>query len=215
MTSPAPSVRPPASQPIVCIVLAAGQARRMGRLKQLLPWGATTVLGQTVRHITGAGLSDVLVVTGFAAAEVAAEAARHGAAVVHNPHFAAGEMLSSLQVGVRTLLNRPVPPVAVIVALGDQPLIPPSVYRALVDAFASGPQQLVAPQYGQQRGNPVLIGAAHFPELLALPRGAAPRDLLRRHATDLLLVPVDSPAVLVDLDRPEEYERYRPEPPVT
>ena len=69
---------------------------------------------------------------------------------------------------------------------------------------------LVAPSYDGQRGNPVLIGRAHFEELLSLPPGAAPRALLKRHPADLHLEPVDDPAVLRDLDRPEQYQRWRP-----
>jgi molybdenum cofactor cytidylyltransferase len=193
------------------VVLAAGRARRMGKLKQLLPWGDTTVLGETLRQVRAAGYDDVLVVTGHRSQQVAAEARRHGAAAIINPRYDEGEMLSSLQAAVRELLRRQTPPAAVLVVLGDQPLVPPEVYRRLRRAFVQGEGMLIAPLYQGRRGNPVLIGAAHFAEVLALPAGSAPRALLRRHAAELVLVPVEARGVLVDLDRPEQYEQYRPD----
>jgi molybdenum cofactor cytidylyltransferase len=52
---------------VTAVVLAAGESRRMGEIKQLLPWGATTVLGQTLRNVKASGVHDVVVVTGHAA----------------------------------------------------------------------------------------------------------------------------------------------------
>ena len=51
---------------ISAILLAAGQSRRMGRPKLILPWGETTVLGQVVSTFAAAGIEDILVVTGGA-----------------------------------------------------------------------------------------------------------------------------------------------------
>ena len=202
---PAPAAR------ITAVILAAGRARRMGRLKQLLPWGATTVLGATIARVQATPVTDVLVVVGHEADAVAACAAAAGAAVVVNPDYDAGELLSSLQVAVRTLRAEAAPPAAVLVVLGDQPLLEPETMAPLLDAFHEGRGALIAPVYDGRRGNPVLIGSRHFDELLALPRGAAPRDLLRARAAELTLVPVASPSILLDLDRPADYARHRPD----
>jgi molybdenum cofactor cytidylyltransferase len=179
----------------------------MGEPKQLLPWGDTTVLGQTLRNLQQSTVDHIVVVSGHEAEKVAAEAAASGVPVIHNPDYAAGEMLSSLQAAVRRL---PPDQDAVLVMLADQPLVRAATIDRLLAAYRSGQGELLAPVYGGQRGNPVLIGRPYFAELLALPRGQAPRTLLRRHRPHLRLVEVDSDAILVDLDRPEEYERHRP-----
>ncbi|MCA9962500.1 MAG: nucleotidyltransferase family protein, partial [Anaerolineales bacterium] len=126
---------------------------------------------------------------------------------VHNPQYAAGEMLSSLQTAVRQL-----PPHvdAVLVILADQPLVTAAMMELLLAAYWQGTHDLIAPIYQGQRGNPVLIGRRFFSELLALPPDAAPRHLLRRHADELHLVPMPDDAILLDMDDREAYERIRP-----
>lgn len=197
--------------PIVAIVLAAGQGWRMGpdhqQLKLLLPWGDTTILGQTLRHLQRSSLDHILVVTGYEAAAVAAIAAVHQLPTIHNPDYATGEMLSSLQVGLRQVADTCA---ALLVVLADQPLVTPAIIDQLLAAYRQGPAGIVAPVYQGRRGNPVLFDRRYFAELLALPAGAAPRDLLQKHPADIQLVAVGSDAIFADIDRPEDYERLRP-----
>jgi molybdenum cofactor cytidylyltransferase len=192
---------------VTAVVLAAGESRRMGRQKLLLPWGETTVLGQVLANVRASEIHDILLVSGHEAAAVEAVARAQGVAAVWNEAYAAGEMLSSLQTAVRHL-----PPEieAVLVVLGDQPMVGTAVVNQLLHAYWGMAGPIVAPVYQGQRGNPVLIDRRYFPELLALPLGAAPRDLLRRHADAIHLVEVSEESVLLDLDRPEAYERWRP-----
>ncbi|MEZ4646725.1 MAG: nucleotidyltransferase family protein, partial [Chloroflexota bacterium] len=193
---------------VAAVVLAAGESRRMGAAnKLLLPWGKTMVLGQVLAEVSGTAVYDTLIITGHEADTVAQIAAAHGMAAVHNPQYAAGEMLSSLQTAVRQL-----PPHvdAVLVILADQPLVTAAMMELLLAAYWQGTHDLIAPVYQGQRGNPVLIGRRFFPELLALPPGAAPRHLLRRHAAELHLVPMPDDAILLDMDDREAYERIRP-----
>jgi molybdenum cofactor cytidylyltransferase len=205
---------------VAAVVLAAGQSRRMGRNKLLLPWGATTVLGQTLDNVRASAVHDVMVVTGHEREQVEAILRRQGASrtdnaraaavhlpVVYNGDYANG-MLSSVQAAVRAL---PPGSQAILVVLGDQPMVGPATLDRLLAAYAAAPAGLVAPYFGPRRGNPVLIDRRYFAELLALPADAAPRALLAGHPHDLLAVPVESEAVLHDLDRPEEYKRHRPE----
>jgi molybdenum cofactor cytidylyltransferase len=89
-------------------------------------------------------------------------------------------------------------------------MVGPETLDRLLTAYAASPAGLVAPTFGDRRGNPVLIDRRYFAELLALPADAAPRALLARHSDDLLTVPVADDAVLHDLDYPEQYTRFRP-----
>jgi molybdenum cofactor cytidylyltransferase len=119
-------------------------------------------------------------------------------------------MLSSLQTAIRHL-----DPTCdgVLVVLADQPMVTTETIDKLLAEFVAGRQTLLAPAYHGRRGNPVLIDRHFFPELLALPWGKAPRDLLRRHPDALRLVEVGTDSILRDLDRPQDYRQQRPAPP--
>lgn len=200
------------SKRVTAVVLAAGESRRMGRPKQLLSWGETTILGRTLHNLQQSDVDDILVVSGHRAEEVAAIAHERGVRTVHNPDYAEGEMLSSLQAALPHLPRKAD---AVLVMLADQPLVDAPLINAILDAYRDGAADLVAPAYRGRRGNPVLIGRRYFDELATLPWGDAPRTLLRRHAAALHLVPVDSEAILLDIDRPQEYRRRRPGTPAS
>jgi molybdenum cofactor cytidylyltransferase len=194
-------------QRVTAVILAAGQGRRMGQTKQLLPWGQTTVLGQTLRNVQASAVHNCLLVSGHEALAIEAIAQAAGVTAVHNPNYAKGEMLLSLQTAVRQLEPGCA---AVLVMLADQPMVAPKTLDQILSAFWNGRGDLIAPTYAGRRGNPVLIGRRYFEELLALPAGGAPRDLIQKHQEMLHLVKVDSDSILRDLDRVEEYERWRP-----
>jgi molybdenum cofactor cytidylyltransferase len=88
---------------ISAIILAAGQSKRMGRPKMLLPWGKTTVLGQVIETIQRAGVDEIIVVTGSARGQVEQIVTQHALRSTHNSEYASGEMLASLQTGLRAL----------------------------------------------------------------------------------------------------------------
>ncbi len=195
---------------VMAVVLAAGQAKRMGQTKQLLPWGKTTVLGQVLQNVAETAVHNTLVVTGHDAEKVEQIAIGEGAGTVFNPDYASGEMVSSLQTAVRHLPDHVA---AVLVILADQPMVETGTINQLLEAYWQQKSGLIAPEFQGQRGNPVLIDRTYFAELLELPPSAAPRHLLRHHEAGLHLVPVTSDSILRDLDNPGEYERWRPEIP--
>jgi molybdenum cofactor cytidylyltransferase len=190
---------------IRAVILAAGESSRMGRPKLLLPWENTTVLGRTIQNVQESAVFDSLVVMGAQAEAVAGIAGERGVPVLFNERYATGEMLSSLQTAVAGL---PDEIDAVLVVLGDQPLVGPAIIDQILTAYWQGKGDIIAPQYRSRRGNPVLIGRRYFEELLSIPRGGAPRDLLRKYP--VYQVEVDSQAVLLDIDNPADYQDLRP-----
>src|SRR5512147_1283045 len=89
---------------IGAVILAAGQSRRMGRNKMLLPYGMSTVLETIVTEVAACpAVADVVVVTGHESDRIVALLASYPARCVFNPAYAHAEMLVSLQVGLRAL----------------------------------------------------------------------------------------------------------------
>ena len=87
---------------ITAIILAAGQSKRMGQPKMILPWGETTVLGQVIATFEAAGVEDILIVIG-GEGELVEASVGDSVRTVFNPAYANGEMLSSLQEGLAGL----------------------------------------------------------------------------------------------------------------
>jgi molybdenum cofactor cytidylyltransferase len=209
---------------IAAIILAAGQSKRMGKPKMLLPWGETTVLGQVIAVLAQALQTDsradletgkrmnfeMVVVTGGAREAVEAEAARLAEKFplrcIHNPAHESGEMLSSLQCGLAGLG----PEVeSALIGLGDQPQLSLESARKVVTAFESTRTRLLVPSYNLRRGHPWLVQRDLWDELLSLKAPEKLRDFLNSHAGEIRYVETDQ-TILKDLDTPEDYQRERP-----
>ena len=165
------------------VILAAGMSSRMGANKLLLPWrDGLPIVAHVAAKFPRAGISPVVVVTGRDAALVEAALAAFDLRCVHNPRYATGEMLSSLQVGLRAL--------------------PGGLAGAFVQP-AHEPGWSLAPSYAGRRGHPVLLDRGNWRAMLALGAGARPRDGLGR----VKLVDVADEGVLLDVDTRGVYER--------
>jgi molybdenum cofactor cytidylyltransferase len=189
---------------ITAIVLAAGLSRRMGRPKPLLPWGQRTVIECITATLQEAPVDEILVITGHEHAAVARCLAGGPARVVFNPDYAAGEMLSSIQAGLRASSAAAS---AALLVLGDQPRLERPIVEQVVGAFRAGRGQIVAPSYQMRRGHPLLIGRPYWEAILALADGQTLRGLMRGAGDAIFHVETTSPAVLQDMDTPDEYQR--------
>jgi molybdenum cofactor cytidylyltransferase len=192
---------------ISAIVLAAGLSTRMGTQKLLLPWGDTTVIGNILFTLKQAGLSDIGVVTGRTYAEVEKLILEHGARLLFNQDYANGEMLTSLQVGLRDLGNETE---AILVVLGDQPQIEGQVVKEIMLRFEANHHPIIVPSYEMHRGHPWLLGKAYWAEVLALRAPLTLRDFLNSHHEVIDYLTVTSPSILQDLDTREDYSTFKP-----
>jgi molybdenum cofactor cytidylyltransferase len=186
---------------IGAVILAAGQSRRMGRNKMLLPYGTSTVLETIVTEVTACpAVTDVVIVTGHEPNRITALLAPYSVRCVFNPAYARAEMLVSLQVGVRALSAEVQ---AVLIVLGDHPRLRRDIIQQVIDAYQPG--ALVIPSYQLKRGHPLLIDRLWWAELLALPETATLRDFIRAHEDHIRYVVAEADSVLQDMDTPEEY----------
>ena len=201
---------------IAAVIAAAGFSRRMGRFKQLLPWGDSTVIGTVVDNLCAAGAEPILCVTGHRADEVAAALESSPAQIVPNPQYTNSEMLTSYQTGIAALNNSQFtihhsPFSGSLLALADQPHIPVPVIRQVIEQAQSTPEQIVIPSHQMRRGHPIYLPRRLWSELLALSLDASLRDLLNQHSAEVVYVDVDTDAIRQDMDEWGEYERLRGE----
>lgn len=173
----------------------------MGSPKALLEIDGTTLLARLVQALWLAPVEGVRVVVSADDA-VAAEAQRVGAEVAIHRASASGRA-SSLQAGWRaTPRDR-----SVLVAPVDCPLVAPSTVRALL--ARAGDALVVRPRHAGRGGHPMWLAASLREEALALSPDASLRELVHRDPARRLDVEVDDPAVLDNLDTPEDFERAR------
>jgi molybdenum cofactor cytidylyltransferase len=189
------------------VVLAAGQSRRMGKPKLALPWGSRTVIEQVVLTLLNAGISEIVVVTGGAGEAIEMLLQDYPIRLVHNPEYAHSEMATTLQIGIRSLTPACQ---AALVVLGDQPTIEEKVVKKIVETYLETGAAIIIPSFQMHRGHPWLVGRSLWPDLLALVKEQTLREFTQEHVNDIAYIQTDTPAILYDLDTPEDYLRLRP-----
>ncbi len=196
---------------IGAVVLAAGQSQRMGRPKLTLPWGERSVIEQVVATLVGAGIAEIVVVTGGSREAVEGALTGYPVRLAHNTDDARVENLSSLQVGIRALAALSCQALAAsLVVLGDQPTIETGVVKAVIGTYRETGAPLVVPSYQMHRGHPWLVEHGLWTELLEMAEDQTMRDFLGAHEEKIAYVEVDSPGILKDMDTPEDYQKLRP-----
>jgi molybdenum cofactor cytidylyltransferase len=197
---PSPREKPPSAPRITAIVLAAGTSSRMGSNKMLADFQGSAMVRATVTQALRSSVDEVIVVTGHDKGKVEAVLARMNVRFIHNPDFTTG-LSTSLRCGVSAAQNSD----AVIVCLGDMPLVDNTVIDKLIAAFnPTEHRSIVLPTYQGKFGNPVLWGSEHFDKLLALDGDRGARTLIESLKADAIEIDAGSDAVLRDADTVEE-----------
>ncbi len=192
---------------ISAIILAAGESKRMGEPKMLLPWGKISVLGQVISTFQQAGIDDILVITGGAHEQVEQIVNQYKARSIFNNQFASGEMLSSLQLGLEAQSSQVQ---ATLIGLGDQPQVQAGTVRLICRTFQEQKSRLIVPSFQRRRGHPWLVERSLWNELVELKSPRSPRDFLNEHADEIEYVEVDTSTILADLDTPQDYQTSHP-----
>ena len=192
---------PAPSDPFVTgLVLGAGGSKRLGRPKQLLPYGGGTLLGHVVGVAGDCGFDQTVVAIGGAADEVRAGVDLDGTDVVVNDDYGEG-CSSSIAAAIRGAVD---PRCDVLVLmLGDQPGVTTGTVSALLAGRGDAPLALCA--YDDGPGHPIAFGHSTFGALTALHGDKGVWRLLDERDADVVRVPVDGP-IPPDVDTQEDYE---------
>jgi len=188
---------------IWAIVLAAGESRRMGRPKLLLPYGDKTIIETVVQNVVSSRADRVVVVLGGHRREIEAKIRGFAVKKVINRRYQEG-MLSSVRRGLSAL---PSSARSAVFILADQPDVSSSLIDSVIEAYRRENKGIVLPVYRKKRGHPLLIDLKYRREIVALCPDIGLRGLLREHRDDIFEVRVSSPAVLRDIDDPDDYGR--------
>jgi len=190
-------------QPMLsAILLAAGESKRMGALKQLMPLGESTLLEQAVDNLLNSSVDETIVVVGHKAEEITQAIASRPVKIMFNHNYPQG-MSTSIIAGL--ILVDPKSQ-AVILALGDQPLVESQTINQLIDAFNSHDKGIAVPTHRGKRGHPIIFAIRYKAELLELKGDIGGREIIKNHPDDVLEVAVDSESVISDIDTQDDYQ---------
>lgn len=180
------------------LVLAAGGSQRLGRPKQLLPYGGATLLDHVLDTARACAFDQLLCVIGGEARAVREGVNLDGVEVVENAQFGEG-CSSSIAAALPAVERADV----LVLLLGDQPGVTPATVHALLAGRGDAP--LAACAYDDARGHPLAFSRAVFSDLAALHGDRGVWKLLDRRAADVVDVRIGGP-VPRDIDTQEDYE---------
>lgn len=190
------------SGPAVIVLLAAGESRRYGGIKQLAPFDGEALVHRTARIALASGAA-VIVVTGANAPAVTAALADLPARVVHHPGWQEG-MGSSLAAGIACVQAGFPAASGALVCLADQPLLESAWLAGLLAAHRRRPDAVLVTKSDRAPGPPVLFPADLFNELARWSGAKGAQVLLQREAHRVLN---HASSEGIDVDTPEDLRR--------
>jgi len=187
-------------KPLVAAILAAGESRRMGSPKALLPYRGKTFIEHLLEIARHPRISARRIVLGAHVEEIRARLPDETASIVVNPDWRQGQ-LSSIQAAIRTIPAEET--AGLILCPVDHPLISQELIVRLIDAFDAGKKSVVLPLYHGRRGHPVIFAASLYSELLAASPAIGAREVVWAHASELQEVPTEVKGVVLNINDPE------------
>jgi molybdenum cofactor cytidylyltransferase len=183
------------------ILLAAGKSQRMGKLKQLMPFGKSTIIEQALDNLLSSVVAETIVVLGHKAEEIKKTIAARAVKIAVNPDYPQG-MSTSIIAGLNLVSGQAQ---AVMLALGDQPLVDSQTINRLIAEFSRHDKGIAVPAYKGKRGHPVIFAIKYKAELLKLKGDIGAREIIRHHPDDVLEIAVASESVITDIDTRDDY----------
>jgi molybdenum cofactor cytidylyltransferase len=191
---------------LAAAILSAGESRRMGTPKALLPYHGTTF----VEHLMNAtrhprvGIVRVVLGAGAGADAIRAHLLLDSASVVLNKDWANGQ-LSSIQAAVRSLAGCETE--GLLLCPVDHPLISGALVGRLIEQFDAGKHAIVVPTFRGRRGHPVIFRANVYSELLAASSDIGARQVVWAHKEDTAEVPTEEEGVVLNLNDPDTLKK--------
>jgi len=188
---------------ISAILLGAGESKRMGANKLLLPWGKKIVLTHCVDTLLQSIVKEVIVVIGDRTKVIENQLRGRKVKVVINPQYRKG-MSTSIQKGIRAVDPNSH---GILIALGDMPFLVSRTVNSLIRAFSQGKGTIVVPSFRGRKGHPVIFHRRYKKELLQLKEDVGGKAIIERHPEEVRLVQIRSEGVVKDIDTWKDYKK--------
>jgi len=189
---------------LAAAILSAGESRRMGVPKALLPYRGKTFVEHLLEVMQHPRVGTTRIVLGAGADAIREKLRLEPASVVLNPDWPQGQ-LSSIQAAIRSL--PPDTTEGLLLCPVDHPMISARLVAQLIEVFDSSGKLIVLPTYGGRRGHPVIFRAALYDEILAASVDVGARQVVWAHADNVVEVPTEEEGVILNLNDPEVLQK--------
>ncbi len=183
---------------IGALIVAAGMSKRMGEFKPMLSIGSISVAQRIVATFQQAGITKIVMVTGFNATALERHLAGNGIIFLRNERYETTQMFDSVKIGMEYLKDKCD---KVLFTPVDVPLFTAGTVRQILDSQAD----LACPMCEDRQGHPILIANHLLPEILADQGEQGLKGAMDRCSGELMRIYVDDPGTVHDADTPEDF----------
>jgi len=188
---------------IAMLILAAGEAKRMQAIKQILPWKNTTLLGNAIEQGLNTKANDVFVVLGANSEKIKESISNYDIQIIENKNWKLG-LGSSISCAINCFKDKQLNYDALLISLADQPLIPSEYYNLLIEQYTTNQKRIIASNINNIPSVPAIFDAFYFEELTTLNQDKGAKSIIKAASNDVFMV--DAAINLVDVDTIEIYE---------
>ena len=185
---------------IGALIVAAGMSTRMGGFKPMLSIGSISVAQRVVATLSQAGVSKIVMVTGYNATALERHLSGNGIIFLRNEDYETTQMFDSVKIGLSYLRDKCD---KVLFTPVDVPLFTARTVKAILDAGAP----LAAPMCEGKQGHPILISNDLIPEILGDSGEMGLKGAMDRCSVPLVRIDVEDPGTIHDADTPEDFSK--------
>ncbi len=189
-----------------CIILAAGEAKRFGYPKQILPWKDSTILGTVINEALKASFYKIFVVLGAHFEKITNHLNKilKNVEIVNNVNWKEG-MLSSIYAGLKEADKFNVD--YVLIQLGDMPFITHDVFNQFVSL--AGKDEFIIAEENNRPAHPYMFSKKYIPIILNSKFKNGMRDLINTKFQKSLKISIDKITGRQDIDTWEIYKNLK------
>ena len=189
---------------LAAAILAAGESRRMGTPKALLPYRGLTFVEHLLSATRHPRVGFTRVVLGAGAAEISSRLSLDASEIVVNHDWSRGQ-LSSIHAALRSLPSGQTQ--GLLLCPVDHPLISSHLVGLLIEEFDASGKAIVLPTHDGRRGHPVIFRSTLYEELLTASPEVGARQVVWAHPGDVGEVPTEDEGILLNLNDPDTLKR--------
>ena len=186
---------------IAGIIIAAGESKRLGRIKQLLPWRGKSLIEFIIQTARDCKLEPIHVILGANYDQIAPLINHPRVKIIKNQRWKEGKG-TSISLGINSL---PEKVRAAFVFVVDQPFLNKKLINALLNIYEFKNAGIIAPYVREIQSNPVLFDRSVFSELIKLKGEEGGRNIFNNYRLEKL--DWEDEKVLWDIDTLAEYEK--------